>query len=360
MTARAAASLLAGRVALAAASAFAQQPAQQRPDAAAVFPVAADIVWIDAVAVDGSERPLPTLGPEDFEVLDRAERRPIVLFRPPDPEATGRSVVFLIEDALARDWHVARARDLISRAASKAAPGDQIVLVAPASHVAASARLPEAASALRAALARVAPHDDIARAATQALEVRRLNESRIDSIVTALEALRGHAGPRALVVLGPPSPFRADGSFGRAAYERVMRASQRAAAPVYFLEWEAESGLLAMPEHGPGPEPGGEALAGVAPVVPMTGPAPPPQPGTLLYEKLAEDSGGFATRTHTTWSWSLGRVYDRARAGYLLGIPSAPESRDGRYHPLEVRVTRGGVKLYSRKGYFAPEAEAVP
>jgi VWFA-related protein len=356
VSARAAASLLAGQVALAAASAFAQQPAPQRPDAAAVFPVTADMVWIDAVAVDGSERPVATLGPEDFEVRDRGERRPIILFRPPDPEATGRSVVFLIEDALARDWHVARARDLISRAAAKAATGDGIVLVAPASHVAVSARLPEAARALQAALARVKPHDEIARAANDVAEVRRLSESRIDSIVTALDALRGHAGPRAVVVLGPPCPFRADGSFGRAAYERVMRASQRAAAPVYFLEWEVESGPLAIPEPGPGPEPG-EALAGVAPVVPMTGLAPPPQLETLLYEKLAEDSGGFATRTHTTWSWSLGRVYDRARAGYLLGIPSTPESRDGRYHALEVRVTRGGVKLYSRKGYFAPKAD---
>lgn len=349
MSARAAAPTLAGGLALVAASAFAQQP----PEAGAVFPVAASIVWLDAVAVDGSERPVSTLGPEDFEVLDRGERRPILLFRPPDAEATGRSVVFLIEDALARDGHVAWARDLVTRAASRAAEGDRILLVAPASHVASSARLPEAANALRAALARVKPHDEISRAANQASELRRLNESRIDSILVALEALRGHPGPRAVVVLGPPCPFRADGSFGRAAYERVMRASQLAAAPVYFLEWEVESGPLAISEPGPGPEPGAEALAGVAPVVPMTSLGPPPQLGSLLYEKLAEDSGGFATRTHATWSWSLGRVYDRARAGYLLGIPSAPESRDGRYHPLEVRVTRGGVKLYSRKGYFA-------
>jgi VWFA-related protein len=356
VSARAAASTLVGAVALAAASVFAQQPAPQPPDSAAVFPVTADIVWIDAVAVDGSERPVATLAPEDFAVLDRGERRPILLFRAPDAEATGRSVVFLIEDALAREGHVAWARDLVSRAASRAAKGDQILLVAPASHVAGSMQLPDAANALRAALARVKPHDELARAASDASELRRLNESRVDSILVALAALRGHPGPRALVVLGPPCPYRADGPFGRAAYERVMRASQLAAAPVYFLEWEVEWGPLAISEPGPGPEPAGEALAGVTPVVPTTSLAAPPQIGALLYEKLAEDSGGFATRTHATWSWSLGRVYERARAGYLLGIPSGPESQDGRYHPLEVRVARGGVKLYSRKGYFAPKA----
>jgi hypothetical protein len=77
--------------------------------------------------------------------------------------------------------------------------------------------------------------------------------------------------------------------------------------------------------------------------------------GTLVYEKIGADSGGFSTRSARTWSWSIDRVLQRSRAAYLLGIPAAPESWDGRYHPLDVRVTRAGVRLHARKGYFAPK-----
>src|SRR6185436_21020593 len=112
-------------------SALAQQPPPVRGDA--VFPVAAQLVWIDAVAVDSEDQPVATLDAEDFEVVERGARQPIILFRPPDLDATGRAVVFLIEDAFARDWHVDRARDLVARAAAKATPGDRVVLVAPAS-----------------------------------------------------------------------------------------------------------------------------------------------------------------------------------------------------------------------------------
>jgi VWFA-related protein len=332
--------------------ALAQQPAAAR---AAVFPVASQMVWIDAVAVDSEDRPVPSLGPEDFEVVERGARQPIILFRPPDPEATGRAVVFLIEDAFARDWHVERARELISRAASKALAGDRILIVAPTSRVATSARLPEAAQELEAALGRVSAHSELARAANDAAEIRRLNDSRIDALVAAIGALWGHAGPRAVVVMGPPCPYRADGPFGQIAYDRVMRASQQAAAPLYFLSWEDATSPLAQQEPVLGPDPGGEALRGVTPVVPMAAPTGPL--GTLVFDAIGKDSGGFSGRAPTTWSWSLDRVFQRSRAAYLLGIPAAPDRWDGRYHPLDVRVAKDGVRLYARKGYYAPKPE---
>jgi len=337
---------------LLASPALAQQPPPVRGDA--VFPVAAQLVWIDAVAVDSEDQPVATLDAEDFEVVERGARQPIILFRPPDLDATGRAVVFLIEDAFARDWHVDRARDLVARAAAKATPGDRVVLVAPASGVATLARLPEASLALASALGRVRPHSEIARAANDAAALRRLNESRVDALIAAFDALKGHSGPRAVVVLGPPCPFRADSAFGRSAYERVMRASQRAAAPLYFLNWEDNTSALATWEPGPGPDPG-EALAGVAPVAPMAARGPGMAAATSAFDAIGTDSGGFSGRAPSTWSWSLDRVYQRARAAYLLGIPAAPQSWDGRYHPLELRVAKGGVRLYARKGYFAPK-----
>ncbi len=336
---------------LASASALAQQPSQQPPPA--VFPMDADIVLVDVVAVDGSGEPVPDLALEDFEVRDSGHRRPIILFRAPEP--SGRAVVFVIEDALARGWHVERARDLVERAVERAKPGDRIVVIAQASHVATSAILPEGAAGLRKALARVRPHPEIGDAATSPEQLRAFGQRRVDAVLKALESLRGHPGPRALVVLGPAFPYRADSPVGEDAHQRVLRASQVVAAPVFFLKWGEDQAAWSGLDLRPQPATGEAGRTGTTPMVPLELPEER-ELGELAFDAVASDSGGFATRTPQSWAWSVDNVFARARAAYVLGIPSAPDARDGRYHPLDVSVTRGGVRLYTRKGYFAPGA----
>jgi VWFA-related protein len=327
-----------------------QQPQQPPP---AVFPMDADIVLVDVVAVDGSGEPVLDLALEDFEVKDSGHRRPIILFRAPEP--SGRAVVFVIEDALARGWHVERARDLVERAISRAKPGDRILVIAQASHVATSAVLPEGAAGLRKALGRVRPHSEIGDAATSPDELRALGQRRVDAVLKALESLRGHPGPRALVVLGPAFPYRADSPVGVDAHQRVLRASQVVAAPVFFLKWGEDQAAWAGLDLRPQPATGEAALGGTSPMAPLELPEER-ELGELAFDAVASDSGGFATRTPQSWAWSVDRVLARARAAYVLGIPSAPDARDGRYHPLDVSVARAGVRLYTRKGYFAPGA----
>lgn len=330
-----------------------QQPQQPPP---AVFPMDADIVLVDVVAVDGSGEPVLDLALEDFEVKDSGHRRPIILFRAPEP--SGRAVVFVIEDALARGWHVERARDLVERAISRAKPGDRILVIAHASRAATSAVLPEGAAGLRKALGRVRPHSEIGDAATSPDELRALGQRRVDAVLKALESLRGHPGPRALVVLGPAFPYRADSPVGENAHQRVLRASQVVAAPVFFLKWGEDQTAWKGLELRPQPATGEAALGGTSPMVPTELPEER-ELGELAFDRVASDSGGFATRTPQSWEWSVDRVFARARAAYVLGIPSAPDARDGRYHPLDVSVTRGGVRLYTRKGYFAPGAPSA-
>jgi hypothetical protein len=87
----------------------------------------------------------------------------------------------------------------------------------------------------------------------------------------------------------------------------------------------------------------------------MAGPTAPAR-----HARLRRDRQGLRRvqrRAPTTWSWSLDRVFQRSRAAYLLGIPAAPDRWDGRYHPLDVRVAKDGVRLYARKGYYAPKPE---
>ena len=331
------------------------QPAHPAP----VFPAQAHIVWIDVVAADSGDRPVTDLDVADFEVVEEGERRPIVLFKAPDPRPASRAVVFLIDDISASARQLRQARDAVKRVLSKAVAGDRIVVMAPASGVEASALVPGESAALRAQLDRVRAHPDLSAARAEPELARRLDWGRVEAVVRALEALSGHRGPRALVVIGSSLPYRADGPFGTAAYERVMRASEQAAAPVY---------VLGFGEDAPSPRPsltlspdwitGKGSVIGVAPLLPMA-PGERARAGSAVLEAVSSDSGGFATADGSGWAWALARIL-ATRAYYLLGIPSAPESWDGAYHRVDVRVLRKDVRLYARKGYFTPEAAAAP
>jgi VWFA-related protein len=351
----------------------AQELDRSRPAALApAFPVNANIVWIDVVAVDSKDRPFANLGPEDFDVVEGGERRPILLFRAPDldeetpgareqPERSDglgparRAVVFLVEDVLVRAQQIQRARDAVRRTLSRAAAGDRILLMAPASGVSAAALVPD--DTLAAQLDRIRAHPELTSTLSEPGEIRRLYWGRVDAVVTALEALHGHAGPRAVIVVGPSLPYRVDGRFGSAAYERVMRASQRAASPIYFFKCGEATLSWPSPTLAPDWVRGTGAVGGIAPILPMT-PGGSGEAGFDVFEAVAADSGGFTAGKPAAWAWAIDRIMRRSRAYYLLGIPSAPATWDGRYHRVDVRVTRKDVRLHTRTGYFAPAAPA--
>ncbi len=342
---------------LAASGVLAQQPDRPRPPhPAPVFPVEAHIVWIDVVAADSSDRPVANLGQEDFEVVEGSERRPIVLFKAPnlDAGAANRAVVLLIDDVAASARQIQRAKDAVRRTLSKAGAGDRAFLMAPASGVSASALLPQGAATLRAALDRVATHPDLRAALGEPEQARRLHWGRVEAVVAALAALQGHPGPRALVVIGPSLPYRASGPFGRAAYERVMRASERAAAPIYFFESGEDTKPWPSSTRSPDWITGTGSVMGVAPLLPMA-PGESGRSSGAVLEVVAADSGGFTAPHPAGWAWAVDRILG-PRAYYLLGIPSVPEAWDGGYHRVEVRVLRKDVRLFARKGYFAPPA----
>jgi VWFA-related protein len=338
----------------------AQEPDRPRPSKRApVFPVEAHIVWIDVVAADSGDRPVADLAVEDFEVVEGSERRPIVLFKAPDLGPAQRAVVFLIDDITSTAQQIERARDAVRRMLSKAGTGDRVVLIATASRVAASGVLPGEAPALRAQLDRIRAHPDLAAAMGEPEQARRLHWGRVEAVVAGLEALQGHAGPRALVVIGPSLPYRPSGPFGKAAYERVMRASERAAAPIYFFSLPEEASATAsIPTLSPDWITGKGSVIGVAPLLPMA-PGEGGQASSTVLDAVCSDSGGFSAPNPAGWDWAVDRILS-PRAYYLLGIPSVPATWDGEYHPVEVRALRKDVRLLARKGYFAPARGATP
>jgi VWFA-related protein len=74
---------------------------------------------------------------------------------------------------------------------------------------------------------------------------------------------------------------------------------------------------------------------------------------------LAEETGGFAAVNQN----SLGSAFDRIVAAnskyYVLGYYPPSSARDGRFHRIEVRVKRPGLRVSARRGYAAPRGRSA-
>ncbi len=68
---------------------------------------------------------------------------------------------------------------------------------------------------------------------------------------------------------------------------------------------------------------------------------------------LAADTGGFAIENSNDMRVSLQRVMEEVRAHYEVAYAPASANYDGRFRTIEIRSTRPGMEIQSRKGYFA-------
>jgi VWFA-related protein len=74
---------------------------------------------------------------------------------------------------------------------------------------------------------------------------------------------------------------------------------------------------------------------------------------------LSEETGGFAVVNRNDFSTAYERIVRDNSAYYVLAY-YPPDSRPGRVHKIDVRVTRPGLVVRSRKAYLTPKkAEAV-
>ena len=70
--------------------------------------------------------------------------------------------------------------------------------------------------------------------------------------------------------------------------------------------------------------------------------------------ELAEETGGFASVNHNDASDALARIVRANSTYYVLGYYPATTPRDGRFHKIEVRARRPGLRVAARKGYVSP------
>ena len=72
---------------------------------------------------------------------------------------------------------------------------------------------------------------------------------------------------------------------------------------------------------------------------------------------LAEETGGFAAVNQNTLSNAFTRIADANSRYYVLGYYPPKHERDGRFHKIEVRAKRPGLRVSARKGYASPRGK---
>jgi VWFA-related protein len=86
-----------------------------------------------------------------------------------------------------------------------------------------------------------------------------------------------------------------------------------------------------------------------------------PIDSSLTMEALAHGTGGRAYYNNNDIYGSIRQAIDDSQVTYTIGYYPAGIKWDGKYHNIKVEVQRPGVKIQSRKGYFAlPEPKLTP
>ena len=91
-------------------------------------------------------------------------------------------------------------------------------------------------------------------------------------------------------------------------------------------------------------------------------------PGALLNElqssqetlrAFADETGGFATLNLNDPSGTFRRIADHNSRYYVLGYYAPTHPRDGRFHRIDVKVRKPGLRVQARRGYASPRGQTA-
>jgi len=181
----------------------------------------------------------------------------------------------------------------------------------------------------------------------------------LDTVRTLAESLAPLRGRRkAIVMFSEGLNYQLTEPFGMRSVSDVLRAMQdtlnaSARMNVSFFTIDPRgldgAGNDFMQMRGPG-MPGGATQAAIAEEL---------QRSQDSLRVLADETGGFATLNTADFSSAFDRIVQTNSQYYLVGYTPPPHAQNGRFHSIEVRVKRPGVKIAARRGY-ASEREETP
>ena len=75
--------------------------------------------------------------------------------------------------------------------------------------------------------------------------------------------------------------------------------------------------------------------------------------------ELAEQTGGIASVNTNSLTTAFERIVQANSRYYVLGYYPPTHPRDGRFHKIEVRVNRPGLRIEARRGYASPRGRTT-
>jgi len=76
--------------------------------------------------------------------------------------------------------------------------------------------------------------------------------------------------------------------------------------------------------------------------------------------QLADETGGFAAINRNDFAQAFDRIVRDNSSYYVLAYYPPSDKRDGKFHKIEVRTTRPGLVVRSRRGYSSPRGKPAP
>jgi VWFA-related protein len=331
------------------------------------------LVHVDAIAADGSGRRIQDLKASDFEVVERGETRPIDSVRfvkatgdgsasetPPvasveqeqaeaERDGTRLFAIFLDEYHVSPGAPTERVRAAMLRFIDQFIGPRDLVLVAKPLDSLTNLRLTRDREVIREAIARFAGRkgDLTPKTAFERNYIppdpARVEAIRSQIVLSALSAISGHLGSlnvgRKTVLLvseGFAPPARRRGDLPLPAVDGVAHAANRANVSIYPIDPRAfgELGRDAASDAGTDLD---------------------------LLRKLATDTDAFPIFSQADASSGFQRIVSDASGYYVISFSPNSKEETGRFHAADIRVTRAGVTLRTRNGYWepTPDADAV-
>lgn len=294
-----------------------QAQSQQAP----VFRTTGDTVPVYVTVTDKSDRLVPDLTRDDFQIFDNGKLQPLTLFDN-SPQPVRLIVLLDVSGSMIGNLPLLRAASM--QLFLKLRPDDRARVGTFGKEIIISPEFSGDARALVAAL----PQEIDPEASTPLWHA-------VDDAITALSEVK----ERRVILVLSDGKDSGPTKFGMKFYNQLdeVERARETETMIYAVGFQSRSARPMM---------GGNMAAMMA--------ADLPDPG--LGTAAIETGGGyFEVRPRDDLSAAFTRVADELHSQYLLGF--TPPARDGKAHKIEVKLPKKDVKPRARKSYIAPKGE---
>jgi Ca-activated chloride channel family protein len=285
---------------------------QARPQSPA-FRVGVDLVSLSVTATDGSQRYVPDLAREDFAVIENGVPQELTFFA---KAGVPLALALLIDTSASMEQSLATAQEAAVGFVRQIGPTDLATIIDFDSRVQTAQGLTSDQQALEDAIRRTAAGGSTALYNAVYIALKELAK------VPQEDELR-MPRRRAIIVLSD-----GDDTSSLVSFDEVLDLASRSDTVIYTI--------------GLGPS---------APVRPRSN-----QDGQFVLRRLAQQTGGraFFPQHIKELAGVYGDIREELSSQYALAYESSSAQRDGQWRRVSVRVSRPGVVVRTRPGYFAP------